>query len=890
LLRTDTPPRIHLKDYRPPDYLVDNVDLDVRLDPERTEVRSVLRIRPNPDGVRHAPLVLDGEDLELISIAMDGIVLTEKAYTLGNGRLTLAAVPAHDFTVVITTLCNPVANTQLSGLYLTNGVYCTQCEAEGFRRITYFPDRPDVLSVYTVRIEADKANCPVLLSNGNPADAGDIAKTGRHFAIWHDPHPKPSYLFALVGGVLGQVRDTFTTASGAPVDLRIYMEPGKEDRCAYAMEALKRAMRWDEMRFGLEYDLDVFMIVAVPDFNMGAMENKGLNVFNDKCVLANAETATDAEFTSIEAIIAHEYFHNWTGNRVTCRDWFQLCLKEGLTVYRDQEFTADMGSRAVARIRDVRTLRTHQFPEDAGPLAHPVRPQSFQEINNFYTATVYEKGAELVRMIATMIGIDGFRKGIDLYFKRCDGTAATVEDFILSFEDANSVDLGQFRLWYEQAGTPELKIDIEHDAATATCTLTASQIHNPSPDQPNKKPVHIPMRFALLGANGAELPLEIDPSGADNAKNLDGDILHLRADETSLVLKNIPLPPVASALRGFSAPVRLAITRPDEDLGFLIRHDSDSFNRWEAAHTFAMRILVARYNEESTSTIETRTSMYLDGLRSILEDPALEPAYKAEFLSLPGATDVAGEIARDVDPDKIAAARNHLRIEIGETLAPLLRGILAQLDTSSPYSPDPESAGKRALYVCALGLLCASGDAPAAALARDAYVNAGNMTEMMAALSVLTHIQCDEREASMLEFATRFSEDSLVMDKWFTLQAISEQVTVLEDIKALMAHPAFSLKTPNRVRALIGAFAVGNFQNFHRGDGAGYDLVTRFVQTLDPINPQIAARLLGQFNSWRQMEPGRRMHAESALKFVAGIDNLSPDVSEMATRCLAENT
>ncbi len=890
MLRTDTPSRIHLKDYRPPDYLVDSVDLDVFLETETTEIRSVLHIRPNPDGTRHAPLVLDGEDLEFVSIALDGIDLTEKAYTLGKDRLTLVAVPAHDFALEIRTRCNPATNTQLSGLYLTNSIYCTQCEAEGFRRITYFPDRPDVLSVYTVRIEADKAACPVLLSNGNPGDTGDIAGTGRHFAIWHDPHPKPSYLFALVGGRLGLVSDTFSTASGANVDLRIYMEPGKEARCTYAMEALKRAMRWDETRFGLEYDLDVFMIVAVPDFNMGAMENKGLNVFNDKYILADAETATDAEFANIEAIIAHEYFHNWTGNRVTCRDWFQLCLKEGLTVYRDQEFTADMRSRAVARIRDVRTLRTHQFPEDAGPLAHPVRPQSFQEINNFYTATVYEKGAELVRMIATMIGADGFRKGMDTYFKRCDGTAATVEDFIQAFEDANAVDLGQFRLWYEQAGTPELEVGILHDAATATCAISVKQTHGPSPDQPYKSPMHIPMRFALLGANGAEFPLEIDPSGAAKAGDLDGDILHIRADESSLVLKNISSPPVASALRGFSAPVRLTLMRPDNDLGFLIRHDSDSFNRWEAAHTFAMRILVARYNGEPLSAIETRTGVYLDGLRSILEDPALEPAYKAEFLTLPGATDIAGEIAQDVDPDKIADARKGLRIEAGETLAPLLRDILAQEDAKAPYSPDPVSAGKRALFARALDLLCANGGARAAARAREAYANAENMTGKMAALSVLTHIDCEERVASLDEFAVQFSRDNLVMDKWFTLQAVSDRDGVLDDINSLMAHPAFSMKAPNRVRALIGAFSANNYTHFHRADGAGYNLVAEFVLTLDPINPQVAARLVGQFRSWRQMDPGRRARAESALKILTGIDNLSPDVGEMATRCLAANT
>ena len=881
-MRTDTSPRIHLKDYRSPDYLIDEVYLDIWLDPTRTIVRSKLNIRHSQDSAKQAPLELQGEDLEIISIQLDGVEVAPKAYILGEAKLTFVAVPSGSFVLEITTACNPSANTSLSGLYLSNGIYCTQCEAEGFRRITYFPDRPDVLATYSVRIEAPKDACPVLLSNGNPGETGEIEGTDRHFAVWHDPHPKPSYLFALVGGKLGMIDDTFETASGKPVDLRIYMEPGKEALCSYSMEALKRSMRWDETRFGLEYDLDVFMIVAVPDFNMGAMENKGLNIFNDKFILADGDTATDNEFARIEAIIAHEYFHNWTGNRVTCRDWFQLCLKEGLTVYRDQEFSSDIRNRTVIRIQDVRTLRALQFTEDAGPLAHPVRPQSFQEINNFYTATVYEKGAELVRMIASIVGETGFRKGMDLYFQRCDGTAATVEDFVKAFEDANGVDLGQFRLWYDQAGTPDLDISISHDTATSSCIMDIEQ--STAPGHPPGKPLHIPLRLALLDENGSELDLELE---GDTLPDLDGDILHIREAKTRINFSNISTPPVASLLRNFSAPVKLHIDRPDDDLVFLIRNDRDEFNRWDAAQTLAMRILVAAYNGATDDDLKNKISAFATSLQSILENPNLEPAYKAEFLSFPDLADIAGEIGKDVDPDRIAAARQSFRSETSRLLKPVLSEILAEFEPGAPYSPDPESAGKRALKSAALGLICATGGPEEIRLAREKYLHASNMTETMGALSVMAHMDGIERDASLDEFAARFTDNPLVMDKWFTLQAIARRKTVIEDIERLLEHPAFSLKTPNRVRALVGAFAANNYQYFHRGDGAGYNLVAKIVEKLDPINPQIAARLLGQFKSWQQLETGRQSHAEAALKRVMKIAGLSPDTSEMATRCLS---
>ena len=578
-----------LKDYAAPDYLIGEVELDVRLAPRAARVAAKLQLRPNPKvATGGKPLVLDGEGLALESVALNGKALPPSDYQIGEGSLTIPRVPAQPFTLELVTLCDPEANTALSGLYLSRGTYCTQCEPEGFRRITFFLDRPDVLAVYTVRIEADRALAPVLLSNGNPVAQGDIPGTGRHFAVWHDPFPKPSYLFALVGGNLACVPDSFITASGRKVTLGIYVEPGKEDRCAWAMESLKRAMRWDEERFGREYDLDVFNIVAVSDFNMGAMENKGLNIFNDKLVLARPDTASDADYASIEGVIAHEYFHNWSGDRVTCRDWFQLCLKEGLTVFRDQEFTGDTRSDPVERIAAVRMLKTHQFPEDAGPLAHPVRPASYIEINNFYTATVYEKGAEVCRMLQTLLGRDGFRKGLDLYFERHDGAAVTVEDFVEAMADVSGRDLSQFMLWYTQSGTPEIACSLDYDAHAQTARLAVSQVVPPTPGQTKKEPMLIPLKVGLIGANGDELPLHLDGDGAAS----DG-LIEITVREQIFEFRDVPAPPTPSLLRGFSAPVRLTISLDPDQIEFLMMHDKDDFNRWHAAQTYATNLLTA---------------------------------------------------------------------------------------------------------------------------------------------------------------------------------------------------------------------------------------------------------------------------------------------------------
>src|SRR6516164_3560498 len=574
-MRTEESRPIRLEDYRPPDWLVESVELDVSLDPTATRVRAALTLRPNGTGAALAPLMLDGEALTLRALKLDGAVLPPEQFVATPDQLTIAQPPQRRFRLEIETVVDPSANTQLLGLYRSGAIYCTQCEAEGFRRITYFPDRPDVMAVYTTRIEAEKADAPVLLANGNLVASGDVLVKTRHFAVWHDPFPKPSYLFALVGGKLACVEDRFHTMSGREVTLRIYVEPGKESRVAYAMDSLKRAMRWDETAFGREYDLDIFMIVAVSDFNMGAMENKGLNVFNDKYVLASPETATDTDFERIEAIIAHEYFHNWTGNRITCRDWFQLCLKEGLTVFRDQEFSADQRSRGVKRIADVRTLQARQFPEDAGPLAHPVRPEVYHEINNFYTPTVYEKGAEVVRMLRTILGEADFRKGMDLYFQRHDGQAVTIEDFLAAFADAAGADLSQFQRWYSQAGTPEVAAKGEYDERRETYPLTLGQATAPTPGQTVKAPLHIPIRFGLIGPNGADIDFAAT-TGAD----IEGDVIHLTEPSQTIVFRNVGSPPVPSLFRGFSAPVRLAIDLKPEELLFQLRADADPFNRW----------------------------------------------------------------------------------------------------------------------------------------------------------------------------------------------------------------------------------------------------------------------------------------------------------------------
>jgi aminopeptidase N len=883
MMRTEEPRPVRLSEYRPPGWLVETVDLDVKLHPTQTPIRTTLKLKPNPAAGAPAPLVLDGEGLTLVSLKIDGAPVAADGYVATPDGLVIAQPPHRPFTLEIETLVDPQANTQLSGLYRSSGNYCTQCEAEGFRRITYYPDRPDVMAVFTTRVEADKSEAPVLLANGNLRESGDLPG-GRHFAVWHDPWPKPAYLFALVGGKLGHIEDSFVTASGRNVALRIYVEPGKEDRAGYAMDSLKRSMRWDELAFGREYDLDVFMIVAVSDFNMGAMENKGLNVFNDKYVLASSATATDNDFVSIEAIIAHEYFHNWTGNRITCRDWFQLCLKEGLTVYRDQEFTSDQRSRVVTRIGDVRGLRAHQFVEDAGPLAHPVRPELYREINNFYTTTVYEKGAEVVRMIHTLIGPELFRKGMDLYFERHDGEAATVEQFVQCFADVSKRDFKQFMRWYSQAGTPQVVASGHYDAAAKTYKLDLAQVIPPTPGQPTKEPMVIPLVTGLMGRNGRDLPLTL----ADGQK-LERGVLVLDKSAQSFTFTGVTERPVLSTNRNFSAPVRLTANLGADDLRLMAAHDSDPFNRWQAVQTLASALLVGNVARLRAGQDPEVDEGLLDALATILADKTLEPAFVAEALSPPSEADIAREISRDVDPDAIFRARAALRALIGLHLNAALTSTYQSLADSGPYSPDAVSAGRRLLKNVSLDLLAATQESHAIRLAAEQYQAANNMTDRMAALSTLSLHDVPERQAAFDDFYQRYRDDPLIIDKWFVLQAMTPDPATLDRVRVLTGHPAFSMANPNRVRSLIGSFAQGNPTQFNRADGAGYEFVADRILALDPNNPQVASRMTTAFKSWRVLEPGRRARAQAALKRIADAPKLSRDVGDIVQRALAES-
>jgi aminopeptidase N len=895
-MRTEESRPVRLAAYRPPEWLVDSVKLDIALDPKASRVRATLTLRPNGYSGAPAPVLLDGDALTLRSLALDGTVLPSEQYVATPDRLTIAQPPQRSFRLEIETVVDPSANTQLLGLYRSGSIYCTQCEAEGFRRITYFPDRPDVMATYTTRIEAEKAEAPVLLANGNLIASGDMAEGSRHFAIWHDPFPKPSYLFAMIGGRLACVEDHFRTMSGRDVTLRIYVEPGRESRCGHAMDSLKRAMRWDETAFGREYDLDIFMIVAVSDFNMGAMENKGLNIFNDKYVLASPETATDGDFDRIEAIVAHEYFHNWTGNRITCRDWFQLCLKEGLTVFRDQEFTADARSRAVERISDVRALRAHQFDEDAGPLAHPVRPQQYHEINNFYTTTVYEKGAEVVRMLKTLLGPQKFRKGMDLYFARHDGQAATIEQFVQCFADVSGADLTQFMLWYSQAGTPEVVASGSYDAGAKSFRLELAQTVPATPGQPSKEAMVIPLAVGLLGRNGQDLPLKWSDGGAPER-----GVLALTKPAETFVFAEIGEAPVLSLNRGFSAPVKLVANLSADDLRFLAAHDGDPFNRWQAFQSLATRFLVDKVaalraggqgpgrQDPGRQSLGRQGFGLTDALDEVLADGTLEPAFVALMLSVPGESDIAREIGHDVDPDAIFAARSALRALIGNNLSAPLFDHYRALSESGPYRPDAVSAGRRALRNTCLDLLVATRSRDAILLAARQYHAADNMTDRMAALSTLSLCDTPERAAALEDFYSRYLDDPLILDKWFTLQATVPEPATLDRVKALTAHPAFSFANPNRVRALIHAFALGNQKEFNRRDGAGYAFIVDSVLALDPKNPQLAARLLSALKSWRVLEPGRRALAQAALRRVSAAPTLSPDVSDIVQRALAED-
>ncbi len=884
-MRTSVGQPVRLIDYRPPDYLIDLVDLDVSLDIHATRVVSTLSLRPNPAGRNGAPLELDGDELLFISARLDGAPLDDADFEASPSLFQLRRPPQRPFELKIETRLDPAANTKLMGLYRTGAAYCTQCEAEGFRRITYFLDRPDVLSIYRVRLEADRDEAPVLLSNGNLEATGEADIAGRHYAIWRDPHKKPCYLFALVAGNLGRVDDSFVTASGRNVALAIYVEHGRENRAHYAMGALKRSMAWDEQAYGREYDLDVFNIVAVSDFNMGAMENKGLNVFNDKYVLASPDTATDDDYASIEGVIAHEYFHNWTGNRVTCRDWFQLCLKEGLTVFRDQDFSADMRSAPVERIGDVRALRAAQFPEDAGPLAHNVRPEVYHEISNFYTATVYQKGAEVIRMLKRLIGAEAFRAGMDLYFARYDGHAATVEDFIACFETVSGRDLTQFMRWYSQAGTPKVAVRTAYDAAAKTYRLEIVQSLAPTPGQALKLPATMPLALGLVGPDGGDLQLA---SSEATASELASGVFELKDARRSIVFHDVLQRPTLSFLRGFSAPVRADDDLTEEDLIVLSRHDSDNFNRWQSLQSLGTRILIRGVGAIRAGRAPERDGALAAAFGALIEDARvgrIDHAFAALAMSLPTEADIAREIGQDVDPDAIYVARKTMRGALGRAHAEALAALHAELADTSPFSPDAAAAGRRALRNVALSLFVDGDVIEGLELAHRQLAEADNMTERLGALTAIALKPDAAREHALDAFGRRYAMEPLILDKWFALQALIPERETLERVRALMNHRGFSLANPNRVRALIGGFTANQTQ-FNRADGAGFELLEEMVVFLDPSNPQIAARLLTAMRSWRSLEGVRRGNAEGMLRRIAARPSLSPDVRDIVTRSL----
>ncbi|MDR1995246.1 aminopeptidase N [Azonexus sp.] len=867
-MKADTPPTIHLKDYTPPAYLIDTVDLDFAIGGDATVVTATLALRRNP-AVAAQPLVLDGEELETLAVRLDG---QPADYELTPTTLTLAETP-EQFTLQTVVRIHPDRNTRLSGLYRSRDGYFTQCEAQGFRRITWFLDRPDVMAIYTVTLHADRAQFPILLANGNPVAAGEEAD-GQHWATWQDPFRKPAYLFAVVAGQLDVLRDRFCTVSGREVQLAIYVEPGKLDQCPHAMAALKKSMHWDEERFGLECDLDHYMIVAVGDFNMGAMENKGLNIFNTKYVLARPDVATDTDFENIDRVVAHEYFHNWTGNRVTCRDWFQLSLKEGLTVFRDQEFGADLHNRQTARIREVRGLRAAQFPEDAGPMAHPVRPSAYIEINNFYTATVYEKGAEVIRMIQTLIGRDAFRAGMDEYFRRHDGQAVTCEDFVAAMAAASGFDFTQFMRWYREPGTPQVAVvgawDAEHRRYTLTCTQS-------NPRASDDAPYLIPLRVALFAADGSLLP------GSER-------LLQLSETTQSFVFENIAAQPVPSLLRDFSAPVTLDFACTAEELTLLLAHEPDPFNAWEAGQRLATRLILDATAAIAAGRAPTWPDSFTAAARRLLQTQQQRgAAFVAEALTLPGETTLA-EWLDPVDPEALHAARNSLRRHLAERLEGEFAGLYADLTINEAYAPNSEQAGRRALRNLCLSYLLEL-DTPTRQLALQQFRTADNMTDQFAALSALANINaadCAERDAALADFYAQWRDEALVVDKWLAVQSTSRRPDTLATVKALTAHPAFDLGNPNKIYALIRAFGA-NLVRFNAADGSGYAFMAEQILALHERNPQVASRLARCFDRWRKFDTGRQAHARAALERIHDHTGLSRDVREVVSRTLSNN-
>ena len=872
-MRTDIPQPIRLSDYRPPAFLIDEVRLEFDLIPDATRVKARLEVRRN--GNHAQALVLNGERLKLVSAAIDGRVLDEAERSVDAEFLTIAEVP-DAFTLETEVEIDPAGNKALEGLYMSGGRFCTQCEAEGFRKITYWPDRPDVLSRFTVRITAPKA-FPRLLSNGNLVDAGDLPD-GRHFAVWNDPFPKPCYLFALVAGELDVLEDSLVTLSGRTVALRIYVDPGMVSRATYAMDALKRSMKWDEQAFGREYDLDLFMIVAVRDFNFGAMENKGLNIFNSSLLLADPTTATDTDYERIEGVVAHEYFHNWTGDRITCRDWFQLCLKEGLTVFRDQSFSGDMRGRAVQRIKDVKALRARQFAEDQGPLAHPVRPASYLKIDNFYTATIYEKGAEVIRVLKTLIGDDAFRAGMDLYFERWDGHATTVEEFVRCFAETSGQDLTDFFAWYEQAGTPKVSLASRYDAKARTLEVDLAQETAPTPGQPVKRPLPIPVTVGLMDGEGRPLAFERDGEATDQTT------IVLDGPSVTVTLTGVDRAPVLSALRGFSAPVTLASRAPARDRYVLMAADPDLFNRWEAAQELARALIMGRAAGRPDEVGEER---FAEAMGRSLSDQAADEAFKALMLTLPAENDLSLGVA-DADPGAIHAARDALRMRLALHLEEELKRLHSGLQDLGEFSPDAAGAGRRALRNAALELMVANPRAEIVELASGHYQAALNMTDAMGGLTALMLAGGPDYEAALSHFFERWKGEPLVVDKWFALQARDPDASTLGRVLALTAHPAFDAKTPNRLRALVATFATANPARFHDPSGAGYRFLADQILAVDGFNPMVAARLVDSLGQWRRYRPdlGGLMKAE--LQRIADAPGLSKNVFELASRALAE--
>ncbi len=864
---------IYLNDYQTPAYFVDTIELCFDLQEEFTLVISKVAYTRNTDSQAATNLELDGEQLELISIQLNDTNLTKADYQQTETGLQIYHVP-DSFNLMIETRIYPHKNTALEGLYQSSGNFCTQCEAQGFRKITYYLDRPDVMARFSTKIIANKAQYPVLLSNGNLQQQGDL-DNGKHWVQWSDPHCKPAYLFALVAGDLQHIENRFQTQSGREVTLRIYTEAHNIDKCDYAMASLQRAMQWDEQRFGLEYDLDIYMIVAVDDFNMGAMENKGLNIFNSKLVFASPETATDDNYISIEAVIGHEYFHNWTGNRITCRDWFQLSLKEGLTVFRDQEFTADLHSRAVKRIEDVRMLRSHQFAEDASPMAHPIRPDSFVEINNFYTLTVYEKGAEVVRLYHSLLGEAGFRKGMDLYFQRHDGQAVTTEDFLAAMADANGKDLSQFQTWYSQAGTPSVAVQMVYDAEQQSCHLHFKQSCPETVEMQNKKPFIIPIQLGLLDAKGNDYPL-----------GLENETLILTESEQSFQFNNITEHPTPSLLRGFSAPVKLQYDYSIADLIFLMKHDQDEFNRWNAAQQLAFKVLLDMLKSHQAGEAYGLSHEVIEAYQQVLNDQSLDMALRAEALLLPSENELA-EATEAADPDAIFAVREQMLSSLAKSLRIDFETLYEQLsDNQATYRVEHHEMGQRALKNRCLAYLAYINDAACHDMIYQQFVQANNMTDQLAALNALSHLDNPQHDQAMQEFQEQWQNNNLVMDKWFVASATSRREDTLETVKQLMQHPAFDIRNPNKVRALISAFALANPVRFHQKSGAGYQFITDQVIGLDRLNPQIASRLVRSLMNWKHYEPSRANKMQQQLERIAATDNLSKDVMEIVAKSL----